>query len=101
MKKLLKDLLTIAIGFGIMYAFVSMASASGTLTSADYFGCWMGSGLVFGWRIANSIITATGLVSLLIKFVLSIFLGMFAAPVVLVKDIVSAVMEFRGARAAQ
>ena len=101
MKKLLKDLFTVAIGFGIMFVFVSMASGFGNLSSVDYVGCWMGSGVVFGWRIANSIITATGLISLLIKFVLSVFLGVFAAPVVLVKDIVSAVMEFRGAHAAQ
>ena len=94
MKKLLKDLSRIAIGFCIMFLFVRLSS--GPLNEADYFGCWLCSGVAIGWHISDNVFRAYGLVSLLIKFLLSVFIGVFATPVILLKDIFDVVMEFSG-----
>lgn len=93
--KLLKDLARIAIGFGIMFIFVRISSG-GPLDGPDYFGCWLCSGVAIGWSISDNIFRAYGLVSLLIKFLLSVLIGVFATPVILLKDIFNVIIELSG-----
>lgn len=51
-------------------------------------GAYMASCLPFGWRWASRIITAVSLYGVGIKAVLSVVLGIFAAPICLLVDLV-------------
>ena len=96
-RKLLKDLATVALGFGIFWLFLSV---SGNMNnSSDLFMCFMCSGVVFGWKYASKLFVALSWWALFIKAILAVVIGIFAMPVILIADIINVVIEFRAERA--
>ena len=91
-RKLFQDILRVLLGFGIMWL---LCALSGGVSDSDLMGCWLASGVVIGWGVASHIITAVGLWSLLIKFVLAIIIGIPATVIVLVKDVIALIAELR------
>lgn len=92
-KKLVKDILTAAMGFLIMWL---IASAGGNTSSADAILClFCGGGLVFGWKIASHILTAVGPWSLILKFLLAVSIGFFALAYVIIFDLYLIIRQHR------
>ena len=81
-KTLIKDLIILAI-----------AGAIGMAASAVFPFGFMITGLPFGWKWASSIISAVSIKGIFIKALFSMFLGLIAVPVVLIKDIIAVVIE--------
>ena len=81
--KLIKDLLLAAAFFGI-----GMLLLCTTLTGANLVvaALWVAT-LPFGWRWASKIFVAIGFISVLVKAVLSLFLGIPAIVIALVGDV--------------
>ncbi len=81
--KLIKDLLLGAAFFGI-----GMLLLCTTLTGANLVvaALWVAT-LPFGWRWASKIFVAIGFISVLVKTVLSLFLGIPAIVIALVGDV--------------
>ena len=91
-KKLFQDILRVLLGFGIIWL---LCTLSGGVSDSDLMGCWLASGVVIGWGVASHIITAVGLWSLLIKFLLAVVIGIPATIIVLVKDVIALIAELR------
>lgn len=92
-KTLVKDILTAILGFLIMWL---IASAGGNTSSADIVMCLFCSGLVFGWKISSHILTAVGLWSLILKFLLAVVIGIPALWIILCRDVIAVIREHRG-----
>lgn len=82
--KLIKDLLLAAAFFGIGMLLLMDASLTGA--SLVVAALWVAS-LPFGWRWASKIFVAIGFISVLVKAVLSLFLGIPAIVIALVGDV--------------
>lgn len=80
-----KDLLLLAAAAAAGYFITRYGFYSETYAGV---GAYMASCLPFGWRWASSIITAVSLYGVGIKAVLSVVLGIFAAPICLLVDLV-------------
>lgn len=83
--QLVKDII-----FAVIGAFVGGVIIA-PLTGDACIMAMMGFLIPFGWRWSSTVITAVGLVSILIKMVISCFLGFFACPIILVKDVLAIV----------
>lgn len=91
MSKLIKDIvLFLSVGalFAVLTTLDSGIDLTGLIVLVFLFGC-----VPFGWRWASHIITAIGLWGIVIKFIISLFLGFIAAPVEIIKDIIVVVKE--------
>lgn len=80
-----KDLLLLAAAAAAGYIITRSGFASETYAGV---GAYMAACLPFGWRWASRIITAVSLYGVGIKAVLSVVLGIFAAPICLLVDLV-------------
>lgn len=88
-KTIVKDVLLASIACVIATAIgVSVLELSPEL--GVFFGL-LCAGIPFGWRWMSKVITAVGVISLILKVTLSIFLGWIAIFVVLIGDVVSVV----------
>lgn len=88
-KQLIKDLVILGCGIAFMI-FITV----GTGSMAGGFGIFaavMCSGFPFGWRWLSKIFISLNLYTVVIKFMLSVFLGWIACPVVLIKDVVDVI----------
>lgn len=99
-RKLLKDLATAALGFGIMWLLVSMGEPA---APGDLFGAFLGSGIIFGWRRVGNLYTPLTFYSLVInitiRFVISVLIGLFIMVYTLIFDFVNVIREYRAAHA--
>ena len=95
-RKLLKDLTTAALGFGIFWLFLSVSGNAGDSGSVVAF--WVGSGLLFGWKYVSKIFVAWSLWGIAAKFILSAPVGMVVFPVTMLADTINVIREFRTAR---
>lgn len=84
-KKLVKDLLILMCGVAIVA--IAAIGVGEDSDMAMLFGVAVG-GFPFGWRWLSKIFISLSPFMLLVKFVLSAFLGWIACPVVFIKDIV-------------
>lgn len=90
--KLAKDVALLVLGYFIMRAFLFI---SGEPSSTAHLVSLLCSGVAIGWGLASNIISACGLWGIFIKFALSVPIGIFAAPFVLIKDIINVFIERR------
>ena len=93
---LIKDAALIAITYGIISAGFGF-SAGGTMMNTIVTAMFLG-GIPFGWRWASKIITAVSIQGILLKLVISFFLGWIAVWVVVGGDIISLFSALAGAR---
>lgn len=84
-QQLMKDVIFAVVGGVIAAVMVAPLLESGTEIAM------LGVIVPFGWRWCSNIITAVGPIGIVIKLVLSVFVGFFACPILLVKDIVDIV----------
>ncbi len=88
-KRLIKDLVILGCGIAFMI-FITV----GTGRMAGGFGIFaalMCSGFPFGWRWLSKVFISLSIYTAVIKFLLSVFLGWIACPVVLIKDVVDVI----------
>ena len=93
---LIKDVALIAITFSLVGPILGI-TAGGTTMNAIATAMFFG-GIPFGWRWASKIITAVSIQGILLKLVISFFLGWFAVWVVVGGDIISLIGALAGAR---
>ena len=84
--KLVKDLLLAAVFFGIGMA-VTLEKAELTTGIQVFLGICV-AGIPFGWRWASKVFTAFTVHGVLLKALISLFLGWLALPIALVGDII-------------
>lgn len=85
---LIKDIALAVIAWIIAaFAFSAMMPNQGFLICLVP-GFWC-AGVPFGWRWLSNIITAIGIIGVLIKFFGALILGWLALPVTIVKDIIA------------
>lgn len=97
--RLLKDLATLALGYAVMWIFLSIG---GNVSGADQFLCVLCSGVILGYRVANHIIGCPiGLLSIVMKFILAIVIGIPAAIYTIIRDIIGVVRERKSIAAGQ
>lgn len=90
-KKLIKDLITLVIGI-VVGGIIGINAIPGDKAVAFImFGLFLG-GIPLGWKFASHIITAVSLIGIIGKLFISLVLGWIAAPITVIKDIVSLVV---------
>lgn len=85
--QLVKDCVTAGIAWVIM-AVVFAALVNAGVIGGIILG-FMCAGIPFGWRWLSNIFTAISFYTIAIKFLLAIFLGWIALPVVIIKDVIA------------
>ncbi len=83
---MIKDIILAVLVVGGIATFAIVVQdmpVAGAIIFALVFG-----GLPFGWKWASNIITATSIIGILIKAILSIILGWVALPFTIIKDII-------------
>lgn len=90
-KKFIKDLITLAIGIVVGGVIGINAIPGDKAVAFIMFGLFLG-GIPLGWKFASHIITAVSLIGIIGKLFISLVLGWIAAPITLIKDIVSLVV---------
>ena len=90
-KKFIKDLITLVIGI-VIGGIIGINAIPGDKTVAFImFGLFLG-GIPLGWKFASHIITAVSLIGIIGKLFISLVLGWIAAPITVIKDIISLVI---------
>lgn len=90
-KKFIKDLITLVIGI-VVGGIIGINAIPGDKAVAFImFGLFLG-GIPLGWKFASHIITAVSLIGIIGKLFISLVLGWIAAPITVIKDIVSLVV---------
>ena len=90
-KKFIKDLITLVIGL-VVGGIIGINAIPGDKAVAFImFGLFLG-GIPLGWKFASHIITAVSLIGIIGKLFISLVLGWIAAPITVIKDIVSLVV---------
>jgi len=90
-KKFIKDLITLVIGIVIGGIIGINAIPGDKAVAFIMFGLFLG-GIPLGWKFASHIITAVSLIGIIGKLFISLVLGWIAAPITVIKDIVSLVV---------
>ena len=90
-KKFIKDLITLVIGIVIGGILGINAIPGDKAVAFIMFGLFLG-GIPLGWKFASHIITAVSLIGIIGKLFISLVLGWIAAPITVIKDIVSLVV---------
>lgn len=85
--QLVKDCVTAGIAWVIMAALFAALANAGVI-GGIILG-FMCAGIPFGWRWLSNIFTAISFYTIAIKFLLAIFLGWIALPVVIIKDVIA------------
>ena len=87
-EKFIKDLITLVIGI-VVGGIIGINAIPGDKAVAFImFGLFLG-GIPLGWKFASHIITAVSLIGIIGKLFISLVLGWIAAPITVIKDIVS------------
>lgn len=84
-KRLVKDLVILGCGIAFMI-FITLGTGSGG-GGFGIFAALVCGGFPFGWRWLSKIFVSLSFYMVIIKFMLSVFLGWIACPIVLIKDI--------------
>lgn len=90
-KKFIKDLITLVIGIVIGGIIGINAIPGDKAVAFIMFGLFLG-GIPLGWKFASHIITAVSLIGIIGKLFISLVLGWIAAPITVIKDIISLVI---------
>ena len=85
-KTLIKDIIFILIAF--VCSTIVAVGIGEDIDMAILFSIFF-CGIPFGWRWLSKLFISLGLVTVLIKFMLSVFVGWIALPVVFIKDIIT------------
>lgn len=98
MKKLIKDIIFASIFAGIAVAIYKTNGSTDTSTLVSVI--WAGAGIPCGWKLASKVVTAISFEGVLLKLLGALLLGIFALPIVVVMDIISAIAESHAAKKA-
>ena len=88
MKKILIKDIIIAVVAYIIGAIVFTYAADGFIVAGLVCG-FVAAGIPFGWKWLNNIFISFSLYTVAIKAILSLFVGIVALPVIIIKDIIN------------